>query len=46
MMAIGALKREGITVHFGDFTKAGLITSLIQLSFSSFYLIVRFGLVR
>lgn len=45
MMAIGALKREGITVHFGDFTKAGLVTSLIQLSFSSFYLIVRFGLV-
>jgi Na+/H+ antiporter NhaD/arsenite permease-like protein len=45
MMAIGALKREGITVRFGDFTKAGLVTSMIQLSFSSVYLIVRFGLI-
>ena len=45
MMAVGALKREGITVHFGDFTKVGLITSLVQLSFSSLYLILRFGLI-
>ncbi|MBC7130780.1 anion permease [Candidatus Bathyarchaeota archaeon] len=45
MMAIGALKREGITVHFGDFTKAGVITSLVQLSFSTLYLILRFGLI-
>jgi len=44
MMAIGALKREGISVSFSEFTKVGLITSLIQLGFASFYLIVRFNL--
>jgi Na+/H+ antiporter NhaD/arsenite permease-like protein len=45
MMAIGTLKREKISVKFSDFTKIGVITSLIQLSFSSFYLILRFGLM-
>lgn len=45
MMAVGALKREGISIHFGDFAKAGLITTLLQLSFSSLYLIVRFRLI-
>lgn len=45
MMAVGALKREGIAVHFGDFAKVGLIKTLVQLSFSSLYLIVRFGLM-
>ncbi len=45
MMAIGTLKREKISVKFGDFTKIGVITSLIQLGFSSFYLIFRFGLM-
>lgn len=44
IMAIGALKREGITISFSEFAKVGIITSLLQLSFSSFYLIVRFGL--
>jgi len=44
MMAVGALKREGISLSFGDFVKVGLITSLIQLGFASFYLIVRFNL--
>jgi len=44
MMAIGALKREGISVSFTEFTKVGLITSLIQLGFASLYLIVRFNL--
>ena len=44
MMAIGALKREGISMSFSEFTKIGVITSIIQLSFSSLYLIVRFGL--
>jgi Na+/H+ antiporter NhaD/arsenite permease-like protein len=44
MMAIGALKREGISVSFSEFTKVGLITSLIQLGFASLYLIVRFNL--
>ncbi len=45
MMAIGTLKREKISVKFSDFTKIGIITTLIQLIFSSFYLILRFGLM-
>jgi Na+/H+ antiporter NhaD/arsenite permease-like protein len=44
MMAIGALKREGISMSFTEFTKVGVITSLIQLGFASFYLIIRFNL--
>jgi Na+/H+ antiporter NhaD/arsenite permease-like protein len=44
MMAVGALKREGISVSFTEITKVGLITSLIQLGFASLYLIVRFNL--
>jgi Na+/H+ antiporter NhaD/arsenite permease-like protein len=45
MMAIGTLKREKISVKFGDFAKIGIITTLIQLGFSSFYLALRFGLI-
>ena len=45
IMAVGALKREGISVSFAEFTKVGLITSAIQLLFSTIYLIARFGLV-
>jgi Na+/H+ antiporter NhaD/arsenite permease-like protein len=45
MMGIGALKREGISLSFTEFTKVGLITSLIQLGFASLYLIVRFNLL-
>ena len=44
MMGVGALKREGISLSFTEFTKVGVITSLIQLGFASFYLIVRFNL--
>ena len=44
MMGVGALKREGISLSFAEFTKVGIITSLIQLGFASFYLIVRFNL--
>jgi len=44
MMAVGALKREGVSVSFGEFTKVGLITSAVQLGFASLYLIVRFNL--
>ncbi len=44
MMGVGALKREGISLSFTEFTKVGIITSLIQLGFASFYLIVRFNL--
>jgi Na+/H+ antiporter NhaD/arsenite permease-like protein len=45
MMAIGTLKREKISVKFGEFARIGIITSLIQLGFSSIYLILRFGLM-
>ena len=45
IMAIGTLKRENISVKFGDFARIGVMTSLIQLSFSSIYLMLRFGLI-
>ena len=44
IMAIGALKREGISMSFSEFTKVGLITTILQLGFASLYLIMRFGL--
>jgi Na+/H+ antiporter NhaD/arsenite permease-like protein len=44
MMGVGALKREGISLSFAEFTKVGVMTSLIQLGFASFYLVVRFNL--
>jgi Na+/H+ antiporter NhaD/arsenite permease-like protein len=44
MMGIGALKREGISLSFAEFTKVGVVTSLVQLGFASLYLIVRFNL--
>jgi Na+/H+ antiporter NhaD/arsenite permease-like protein len=44
MMAVGTLKREGISMSFSEFTKIGLITSIIQLAFASLYIIARFGL--
>lgn len=45
MMAIGTLKREKISISFGDFAKVGVITTLVQLGFSSIYLALRFGLL-
>ena len=44
MMGVGALKREGISLSFAEFTKVGIITSLVQLVFASFYLVIRFNL--
>ncbi|MCZ2855874.1 MAG: SLC13 family permease [Candidatus Bathyarchaeota archaeon] len=44
IIALGTLKREGISMSFQEFTKVGLLTSLLQLIFASFYLITRFGL--
>ncbi len=44
MMAVGTLKREGISLSFSEFTKIGILTSLIQLGISSLYLILRFGI--
>jgi Na+/H+ antiporter NhaD/arsenite permease-like protein len=45
MMAIGTLKREKIGIKFSDFAKVGIITTLVQLGFSSIYLALRFGLI-
>lgn len=45
MMAIGTLKREKIGIKFSDFAKVGIITTLVQLGFSSIYLSLRFGLI-
>ncbi len=45
MMAIGTLKREKISIRFGDFAKIGIITTLIQLGFSSIYLALKFQLI-
>lgn len=44
IIALGTLKREGISMSFQEFTKVGLIITMLQLAFASFYLIVRFGL--
>jgi Na+/H+ antiporter NhaD/arsenite permease-like protein len=44
IIALGALKREGISLSFHEFTKIGVITTFLQLAFASLYLIVRFGL--
>jgi len=46
IMAMGALKREGISISFSEFTKVGAITTMLQLGFASLYLVVRFGLGR
>ena len=43
-MALGAMKREGLKIKFSEFTKVGVVTTLIQLGFASIYLIFRFGL--
>lgn len=45
ILALGVLRREGFTVSFADFTKVGVITTVIQLCLASLYLILRFGLV-
>ncbi len=44
IMALGALKREGLSMSFSEFTKIGIIISALQLGFASIYLIVRFNL--
>ncbi|HIE14353.1 TPA: hypothetical protein EYP70_03680 [Candidatus Bathyarchaeota archaeon] len=45
VMAMNALKREGSTVSFAEFTRVGTLTTFIQLGFSTLYVILRFGLV-
>ncbi|RJS90260.1 hypothetical protein CW705_06490 [Candidatus Bathyarchaeota archaeon] len=43
-LAIGALKEENINLSFVEFSKAGVLTTIIQLLFATFYLILRFGM--
>jgi len=45
IIALGALKREGITLSFQEFTKVGVITTFLQLAFASLYLVVRFAIM-
>jgi len=44
VLAIGALKEENINLSFVEFSKAGVLTTIIQLLFATFYLILRFGM--
>ncbi len=44
VLALGALKEENINLSFMDFSKAGALTTIVQLVFATFYLILRFGM--
>jgi len=44
VLAIGALKEENVNLSFLDFSKAGALTTIVQLIFATFYLILRFGM--
>jgi len=44
VLAIGALKEENVNLSFMEFSKAGALTTIVQLLFASFYLILRFGM--
>ena len=44
VLAIGALKAENINLNFMEFSKAGVLTTIVQLVFATFYLILRFGM--
>ena len=43
VMALGALKKEGIKFSLAEFAKAGIITTFTQLAFANFYILIRFG---
>ena len=43
VLAMGALKEENVNLSFMEFSKAGTLTTIIQLVFATFYLILRFG---
>jgi Na+/H+ antiporter NhaD/arsenite permease-like protein len=44
IMALGAMKKEGIKLNFSEFTKVGFITTFIQVAFATVYIIIRFGI--
>ena len=44
VLAMGALKEENVNLSFLDFSKAGSLTTIVQLIFATFYLILRFGM--
>jgi len=45
VMALGALKKEGFKISLAEFTKAGLLTTFIQILFANLYILIRFGLL-
>jgi len=44
ILAIGALKEENVNLSFAEFSKAGVLTTIVQLAFATIYLILRFGM--
>ena len=44
VLAMGALKEENVNLSFVEFSKAGVLTTIIQLIFATLYLILRFGI--
>jgi len=44
VLAIGALKEENVNLSFMEFSKAGALTTIVQLLFASLYLILKFGM--
>jgi len=44
VLAIGALKEENVNLSFMEFSKAGALTTIVQLVFATFYLFLRFGM--
>ena len=44
VLTMGALKEENVNLSFIDFSKAGALTTIVQLLFASFYLILMFGM--
>ncbi|MCD6324704.1 anion permease [Candidatus Bathyarchaeota archaeon] len=44
VLAIGALKEENVNLSFMEFSKAGTLTTIVQLLFASLYLILKFGM--
>jgi len=44
VLAMGALKEENVNLSFAEFSKAGVLTTIVQLLFATLYLILRFGM--
>jgi len=44
VLAMGALKEENVNLSFMEFSKAGALTTIVQLLFATLYLILKFGI--